>query len=314
MATLITRYRPKTLEEIAGNDEVKKSLQSIFEREEEKLPHVFLFVGPAGCGKSTLAMVVKNELGISDEDCREYDTANTRGIDTVREIGANVNYAPSNGSRKCIILEECHQITGVAQEGLLRSLENCPSHMFFILCTTEPEKLKDTLLRRCIKYEVKPLIKTKMINYLKSILEKENFDVAEYPIDILKKIADESKGSPGISLSLLDEILDMESTEDIINTIENITSRSSDVINIARILLENKTVDDKWKEIKSILKDMKGEPESVRYAILNYLNKVMLGDKGGKMIAAAMIPFTESVMYSGKAGITLACWYACNPE
>lgn len=306
---LQTTYRPTTLEEVAGNDPVKESLRSIMTRENKDLPHSFLFTGPSGCGKTTFAFILANMLGCNDLNTFYYNSANTRGIDTIRDISENCRMMAMGGKRKIYIMDECHGITGAAQEALLRVIEEPPSHVFFAFCTTEPEKLKPTFKRRCHQCEVKALVRGDIFMLMKSVLGKDKSDV---PNSILTKIAKTCWGSPGQALSLLDSVKDIKDEQKALDMIDDVTVREASIIEICRALVDNRTSGiNKFITLQPILKGLTGEAESNRYAILGYLKKVMLDSKVDDRIADIMSCFLDSYMYTGDAKLIFDVFVAC---
>jgi DNA polymerase-3 subunit gamma/tau len=307
-------YRPQSIEEIVGNDSGIKSLSSKLTSDD--VPKSYFFTGPPGCGKTTLAYVIKEELKIHNFDFYEYDTANTRGIDTIREIRRNIDKAPMAGVRKLYLLDECHQITGAAMEALLKTLESPPAHVIICLCTSEPEKIKPNTLkavrRRCFELEVKSLTRGQILKLLNEILEAE--EVAEFPTSITRKIATSCWGSPGQALSLLDSVIDMESEEEALEAIENLVVSEKSVKNLIDVLVDNRiSSTGKWTRVRDLIPDIKGDPESIRYAVCGYLDKVLLGrDRVDPRLLSVASCFTESFMYTGRVGLTIACALACN--
>jgi|2_EtaG_2_1085320.scaffolds.fasta_scaffold01430_8 DNA polymerase-3 subunit gamma/tau len=299
---LHTTYRPKTLKEFFGNDAIVKSLKSVLDRKKDK-PHSFLFTGPSGCGKTTLARILKHELKCDDMDFYSYNAANTRGIDTIREINEKKSFRPMSGKIKIYMLEECHQITGAGIEAMLDMIEEPPSHVFFILCTTEPEKLKVTLKRRCHHYEVQPLFRNEMNQLIDRILDIEKAKIEKLVKD---KIVSLANGSAGMALKMLDSVIDMDDEEQAIDALESTTVSEAEVIELCRELVKGRS----WKKIKEILKGIKGEPESIRYAVLGYMNSVMLNNGGGD-VAEVQSCFMDSYIYCGKAGLVQSCYLAC---
>ena len=300
---LHTIYRPENLEGLVGNESTVESLTSVLNREHD-VPHSFLFTGPAGTGKTTCAHILKNELNCAKSDFYIYNTANTRGIDTIREIIDNSHFMPMAGDVKLIVLEECHGLTGPAQESLLVILEQPPEHVYFALCTTEPEKLKPTIKRRCHSYELKLFSLPQVKKFLKGILEKE--EVKNFSEEAITKIADVCNGSPGKALNLLDTIIDIGDNDLALKTIEDATVSEANIAEIARILLSGR---GQWKDIATKIKGLTGEAESLRYAFLGYFQAVLL-NKGTSDIAEVLMIFCDPVMYSGKPGLTTEIFFA----
>ena len=305
---LHTSYRPKKLKSIIGNDAIKDSLKGLLKRKE--IPPAFLFSGPSGCGKTTFARVLKNELKVSDTDFIELNAADDRGIEAVRALREGMKLAPLIGDKKVILLDEAHMITATAQEALLKLLEEPPSHVHIVLCTTNPEKLKTTLKRRCHHYAVTPLKKAEIEALLKKVLKKEKIDPDKFPKKILEKIDDLADGSAGQALKLLDQVIDMTDEKAALHTLQSAGMSMAEVIDLCRVIA-NFTMNEqtKWGRIHKFLIDFTGDAESARFAILAYLSKVLL-DRPNEAVAETMNCFTESFFYTGKAGLTLACYYA----
>ncbi|KKL10376.1 hypothetical protein LCGC14_2556470, partial [marine sediment metagenome] len=198
-------HRPSDFSTFVGNESTIQSLKSVLDREKGHVK-VFLLQGPSGCGKTTLARIIRNYLGCSEHDFFEYNMANTRGIDTIRGLVGNAKYAPLKGGVRIYLLDECHKLTTDAQNALLKILEDTPDHVRFILCTTEPEKLINTIKTRCSTFQVSSLQRAKIITLLKGVCEKEE---AEFPDKHYKEIARVCDGSPRKALSILDQIMDI---------------------------------------------------------------------------------------------------------
>lgn len=304
---LYLKHRPKTLGEFAGNPGVVKALDNILERK-EGLPRSFLFIGPSGCGKTTLARIIKNVTGCSDEDFYEYNTSNTRGIDTIRDIEANLIYAPLNGDLKIYLLDECHELTKNAQNALLKSLEDTPNHVIFVLATTDPQKLLPTIKSRCTSFEVTPLSKREGVIMLKKVCKKEGLEVET---EVLSEILKVSEGRPREAMKLLDIIKEIEDKEEAIAAVHAGTGEEHEVKELLQALTKSGKKD--WKQIRGILKGINAEPEKVRYSILGYLNAIVLNTGDPTLIEMIMI-FRESYMYTGKAGLTADCYLATQLE
>jgi DNA polymerase III delta prime subunit len=189
---LIDKYRPKTFEDFLGNEDVIESLQNTIS---SKLTHTFLFLGPVGCGKTTLSRIVAKEIGKavvgSDTfyDIIELNSANYRGIDSVRDIIQISIFA----SRRIYIFDEAHKMTIHAQDAGLKLFEEPPPHVFFIFCTNWPNKLDDALKSRFFNFELLPLFQHETFKLLKRICEGEGWKL---PGDVLVRVANESRGVP----------------------------------------------------------------------------------------------------------------------
>jgi DNA polymerase-3 subunit gamma/tau len=235
----------------------------------------------------------------------EYNMANTRGIDTIREIITQSVFSPMSGTVKIYLIDECHKLTGDAQNSLLKILEETPDHIRFILCTTEPEKLLTTIKNRCTPFQVQPLVTPKLVALLKDINAKEGLNI-QFPS--LKEIAKVAMGSPRHALVLLEQVsnLDDKSEENVKRVVTSGLIDEAKTIELCRALLKKD-----WPEVAGLLKGITAEPEQVRYAVLGYFSTVLLS-RGDQGVAKTMSVFTDSFMYSGKAGLILACYISCN--
>ena len=244
-------YRPKTLEEVVGNDSVKDSLRSLFKRKED-IPHSFMFLGPSGCGKTTFARIIADKLECADSDFFEYNAANVRGIDTIREIDMNCRYAPLEGKIKVYLLDECAKLTGDAQNALLKLLEDTPKHVFFVLCTTDPDKVIKTIHTRCTTYQVKPLSPIQMDLLLRWVLKSEELEDT-YPKEIIKEIVKASDGCPRQALVLLDSVIDITDEKKALEAISSYSLGTFPTIDLCRAIMD-KASTQKWNRIKEMIR------------------------------------------------------------
>lgn len=314
MSSLQVKYRPQELDEFFGNEELIESLENLFKRDKKDLPHSFLFTGISGGGKTTLAFIISKMLGCEKSEIKYFNSADDRGIDFVRGIREDMSYSPMFGKIKVYIFDECHKITSDALSAMLLMTENPPEHVYFILCTSEPIKLSEADKRRLHIYNVEPIDFGELESLLGCIIENENIE--NFPENIIPLIIENSNGSAGIAVKLLDQIMDVRDNYETVKKIieQTSTENDKDTIDLCRLIVTNKLdSEQKWTKCKEILKKIKKEPEYVRYGILAYLNKVMLNN-GNQRIALIMECFEKSYFYTKHAGLTLSVYTACFTE
>lgn len=291
-------YRPTTFDQVAGNKGTISSLQSILKQ--EKCPHILLFSGPSGCGKTTLARITAKELQCSEHDVIEINSANNRGIDTARDIIQQMYYKPLHGPIKVYILDEVHQTSKDFQNAMLKALEEPPSHVYFMLCTTEPEKLIATIRNRATMFTVEKLDEQKIIRLLWNISKNEGNEIDK---TILAEIASESEGSPRQAVIMLQKIIGLTTEEEMKEAIQAIKINEKNTIDLCRALLKGAS----WKSIATILKLIQDDPEKVRRAVLGYMSAVLL-NSGEKRAAMIIECFADNYYNSGKAGLIFSCF------
>lgn len=293
------KHRPSMFKQVVGNKAVVHSLMKVLGRGPEEIPHAFLFSGIAGTGKTTLARIVRKKLGCSKHDFHELDSADFRGIETVRDIRRNMHLSPGYGPCRVYNMDECHQLTKDAQEGLLKALEDTPKHVFFILTTSEPEKLKESLKRRCSHHHLEPVIEEEVLPFLRTICEQEKKKV---PDDVLERISIDCLGSPGIALATLDKIIDLD-PEEMNDAAATMIAQQNESIELCRALIKRAN----WKEVSGIIKGIKQEPESVRRAVLGYASAVLLNG-GNKQAFLILDCFARNYYDNGKAGLVMSAY------
>jgi len=298
------KYRPKTFDEFIGNEATIEALKSVVSRTSGEV-RSFLFTGPSGCGKTTLARIVASELNCQAKDIYEYNSANTRGIDTIREIAQSSRYLPLGGKIKVYLLDEIHKATADAQNALLKLLEDTPKHIRFILCTTDPEKLIKTIKTRCSTFTVSSLQRSKIMKLLHWICSEEKVKVEEA---VLQKIAECCDGSARQGIVFLDQIIDIENQETALQAIVDATVQDSSIKDLIQKLLQPGI---SWKTLTPIIKSLDEEPEQIRRAILGYCEKVML-DSPNERLCSIIEIFWDSWTYVGRAGLIRSCYRALN--
>jgi DNA polymerase-3 subunit gamma/tau len=220
---LARKWRPRRFSELVGQEHVVRALAHALDS--GRLHHAFLFTGTRGVGKTTIARIFAKSLncekGPTSNPCGEcgacreidagrfvdlleIDAASNTGIDNVRELIDNAQYAPSRGRYKIYLIDEVHMLSKSAFNALLKTLEEPPPHVKFLLATTDPQKLPVTVLSRCIKFNLKRLMPEQIVGQMRQILGAEGIAFDEEGVDVLARAAD---GSLRDGLSLLDQAI-----------------------------------------------------------------------------------------------------------
>lgn len=269
------KYRPKAFADVVGQDTVVKGLQGLLAARAR--PHVFLFSGPSGTGKTTLARIMAAALDCDARSTIERDAASYSGIDEVRELTAGLRYSGFGTSPgKAIIIDEAHNLSPKAWEGLLAITEHPPEHVFFFFCTTNAKKMPAAMLTRCQGFNLKPVAYADIIDLLEGVCDAEGYQT---PTEILAKVAQSCQGSPRMALTMLANVYATESTAEVMDMLETMED-SKEVIDLCRMLVAGKL---QWPSLCKVLKDLSNQPaESIRIVVVNYLSACLLSAKSDK--------------------------------
>lgn len=220
---LYRKYRPSNFDEVVGQDVIIQTLKN--EILHNKLNHAYLFTGPRGTGKTSVAKILAKTVNCTNlngflpcnecvsctqinnkqsTDIIEIDAASNNGVDEIRELKSKVNLVPSNSKYKIYIIDEVHMLTVGAFNALLKTLEEPPAHIIFILATTDPHKIPSTILSRCQRFDFKRISNSKIVERLDYIAKEEKIDITE---EALYEIARLSDGGMRDSISMLDQVL-----------------------------------------------------------------------------------------------------------
>lgn len=296
---LYQKVRPTKLQEIRGNNRTVEALRKLLERPESDRPHAFIIHGPSGCGKTTVARILCSEFGC--EEIIELNAANTRGIDTIREIEEACHFHPLHGGAKGFILDESHQLTPAAQEALLKILEETPSHVYFFLCTTELATIIPTIRNRCAMYEMCRLSQEDIVQILLDATEKEKIKVDD---SLLATITECAEGSPRRALVLLEQTKDLPTDEGIQALLAG-TEKDTSVIELCKLLYMNPSKRrDNWKKILHTFDKIEGDPETIRKSILTFLYRRLLDAESideAEDLSNIIFTLSKSVFYGSKA-------------
>jgi len=303
---LARKWRPKSFSEVSGQDHVVKAIQNSLKQ--NKVHHALLFTGTRGVGKTTIARLFAKSLncdtGITPEPCGkcescvsidegnfmdliEVDAASQRGIDDTRDLLENTQYTPTVGRYKVYLIDEVHQLTKEAFNALLKTLEEPPEHMKFLLATTESEKIPITVLSRCLKFNLKKISEEQITQRMKEILDAEKIKYEEGALSIISKSAD---GSMRDALSLLDQALAYEDYElsennviDMLGLIDNKYALSivQSILNQDSELLKEQLdgLDSKYPNYNDVLDNIASIAQEIAYLQVLDASKVDVQDE-----------------------------------
>jgi DNA polymerase-3 subunit gamma/tau len=223
MTALYRKYRPQRFEDLVGQAPIRSTLLQALKQ--DRLVHAYLFSGPRGTGKTSTARLIAKAILCeqrltSGEPCNEcevcqlisrgelvdlveIDAASNRGIDEIRDLREKIRYAPTRARSKVYIIDEVHMLTKEAFNALLKSLEEPPTHVYFILATTEIHKVPETILSRCQRYDFKRISDADIVEHLLSIAQKEGREVDRAAVELLAKSAD---GGMRDAISLFEQL------------------------------------------------------------------------------------------------------------
>lgn len=293
---LYRKYRPDNFGEVVGQEKIVKTISNAIEN--NKISHAYMFSGPRGTGKTTTAKIIAKMVNCNNlvngkpcEKCEscinfsvssdvvEIDAASNNGVDEIRELRDKVNLVPANSKYKIYIIDEVHMLTTQAFNALLKTLEEPPSHVIFILATTEPYKVPLTVASRCQKFQFSKINDSEIVSRLQLISEKENINI---DLDALYEIARLSDGGLRDAINLLDQLS--------VYKVDNITLE--DVCNVNGVV--------SYVEMYELLMNVKLKK---REKIINLVEEI---DNKGKNISKfieELIVFLKDVMIYKNSGI-----------
>jgi DNA polymerase III subunit gamma/tau len=275
VSSLHTKYRPNTFEGVLGQDQVIETLPKIIEA---KRAHSFIFSGPSGTGKTTLARIVASELvgELSPLNLIEFPASEKSGKDDVKGIINSTYYRAMGASPiKVVIVDEAHRLSAAAWDALLKPVEEPQEHVFWVFCTTEPGKIPKAIVTRCVRYDLKPVNEEQIANLLCDVAEAEELEISD---EILLAIAENCGGSPRQALVYLEACQYCETANDA-QQIMRSAGQSKEVVDLCRFLTGGRGVT--WAEALKHIKPLEGniDAESARLVVVSYLTKVLMNTK-----------------------------------
>jgi len=297
---LYRKYRPQKLEEVVGQEHIKKALKNAIEL--DKISHAYLFTGPRGTGKTSTARIFAKSLNCKEgptinpcgvcENCIditnstpmdviEIDAASNRKVEDAQNILEKVMYAPVNSRYKIYIIDEVHMLSTTAFNALLKTLEEPPKNVIFILATTEVHKVLDTIKSRCQRFDFKRITTEDIVKHLRYISDNEKINITD---DALYTIAKNSAGGMRDSIALLDQlsVLDGNITTDDIN---NLLGRLSfDTLNSLADKIVNSKPQEAIQDLEKIY-NSGNEPVQILTNLMDYLKNLLIVKNCTKEIA-----------------------------
>ena len=329
--TLYRKYRPIDFDTVVGQDAIVTTLKNQIIN--DKVSHAYLFCGTRGTGKTTVAKIFARALNCENkkaddanpcnecETCKsilqnkdininELDPAANNGIDDIRNIIELTQYPPTNNERyKVFIIDEAHELSDKARDAFLKTLEEPPSYVVFILCTTEPYKFKQTILSRCQRYDFKRISVDNIVDYLKQISKKENITITD---EALYFIAQRADGSMRESLSLLDRVQAFNK-DNIDLKISQETLGISDEHYFKELTIS--LIKEDAKECITIIGSLINEGKEIAQFVNDYiwyLRNIMLAknmDKPNELLTITQEKFDEMKELSDKLSVNTILWY-----
>ena len=207
---LYRKYRPESFDDVVGQDHIVKTVRGALAS--GKVAHAYLLCGPRGTGKTTIARIIASELGTSVNDIYEMDAASNRKIEDARDIRENVRTMPFDSKYKIYILDEVHMLTKEAWNALLKTIEEPPAHVIFILATTELEKVPETIVSRCQSFILKKPTEATLNSYISKIAKKEGIKIEEGGAGTVALLAE---GSFRDALGILQKVISFSKSNSI---------------------------------------------------------------------------------------------------
>lgn len=283
--TLHTKYRPIVFGDVIGHRAVVKSLAEVIANRDSQ---AFLFCGPSGVGKTTLARIAAQEMGTADKDILEIDAATRTGIDAMRAVQDMMQYRPfGEAGNRSVIIDEAHGLSRSAWQSLLKIVEEPPPFVSWFFCTTEPGKVPATVKTRCASYTLNLVPDNELGVLFDEVCELEKIKL---PGDVGDMIIQQAMGSPRqllVNLAMCRDVSDRKTAAILLRK----ALESDSTIELCRFLLKGGS----WTKAMVLVKELEEEnPESIRIVVCNYLASCLRNSKGSDKEVCFLLGLLEA--------------------
>lgn len=298
------KYRPDTLDKVIGQGHIIDSLKATLEDNDQQ---AFLFEGPSGTGKTTLARIVAQTLGC--DEIIEIDAASHTGVDAMREIAQRANYVTLGGGGKAFIVDECHRLSRQAWESLLKDIEEPPAGVYWLFCTTEGAKVIKAIRTRCLTYTLREVAYRPLLRLVSDVAKAEGIALSE---DVLDAAAEAADGSPRQALVNLTAVRHAENARAAFEVL-NRAPAGKEAFDLAKMICKPTY---SFGDACALLKELKDvQPETIRHTVRAYATTAVLNG-GERWIRGVLLAFEKPCIEQNQISdilcrlITLEKWKA----